>query len=104
MDVDAGERRAGNGGRGSHAPQRRNAGIAGTDRSPVMKARSELYAIREPEAPAQRKIPDRPICQHEAPAEPRALERPWPRQHEWRNLVRRLAKNPVAGPRIPEMP
>jgi hypothetical protein len=47
--------------------------------------------------PAERKVLHRPICSHEAAAEPRALERPWPPQHEWRNLVRRLAKNPVGS-------
>jgi hypothetical protein len=85
MDVDARERRAGGGGRGGDAPRRRNPGSGAADRRRVVNK------------PAERKIPDRPICSHEARAEPRALERPWPQQHEWRNLVRRLAKNPVGS-------
>jgi hypothetical protein len=94
MDVDASERRPDGGRRGSHEAReprqdgrRRHAGLAGTDRRPVMDKRPELYVIREPETVA-RKVLHLPGIRSHGPATPRPLGRPWPRQVAWRDRLR----------------
>jgi hypothetical protein len=55
-----------------------------------MSKRPELYVIHGREAPRRRKLYRlRETRPQEAPAQA------WPASGEWRELVRRLAKNPV---------
>ena len=82
MDVDASERRPGGGRRGSH------------EKAMIDKP-SELYQIREPEAPAQREILHLTGIRSHGPATPRAVSRPWPRQVASRDALRRAKKTGV---------
>jgi len=93
MDVDAGEHRLDGGGRGSHALQRRRnrAGRGATGR-PSVKKRPELYVIREPEAPVERKVLHFTGIRSHGPADPRPVGRPWPRQIAWRERLRQVNK------------
>jgi hypothetical protein len=45
--------------------------------------------------PVERKVLHLPIRSHEGPVAVRSVARPWPRQGEWRERVRQLAKAPV---------
>jgi hypothetical protein len=99
MDVDASERRLDGGGRGSHEARqprqhgrRRLAGLARTDRRPVMDKRPELYVIREPET-VERKVLY--LSSFRGVAEARALGRPWPRHVAWRDRLRQTKTHPA---------
>ena len=97
MDVDAGERRLDGGGLGSHAFQRsrqNRAGRAATDRRPMMEKLTELYAIREPKAPAASNVFQLNTIRSYAHglATARPLGRPWPRQGAWRARLRQFNK------------
>ena len=96
MDVDASERRPGGGGRGSHALQRRRrkrARLAGTDRRPVMERPTGLYALQEPESPADGNVFQINAIRsyfHGLATPPRPLGPPWPRQTDWREYLRKI--------------
>jgi hypothetical protein len=93
MDVDASERRAGGGGRGSHETP---AGSAATGCGPMIDKRAGLYQIEEPEAPAKREVLHISGIRSHGAAEMRRVERPWPRQLNWRGFLRRK-KSPKTG-------
>jgi hypothetical protein len=63
-----------------------------------MEKRPELYVIREPETPVERKVLQFRGIRSHGPASPRPVGRPWPRQVAWRESLRR-AKN--QGPTDP---
>ena len=56
-----------------------------------MTKRPALYVIQEPEA-VERKVIHLSGIRSHAPAEARDLAKPWPRQHAWRDAVRRIKK------------
>lgn len=54
---------------------------------------SELYQIQEPEAPpVKRRILHLTGIRSHGPADPRPVERPWPRQVPWRETLRHTKK------------
>jgi hypothetical protein len=62
-----------------------------------MQNDSKLYPVEEPEQTPERRILHLTHSSDPAPepqvAAERPVERPWPRQHAWRNLQRQLTKN-----------
>jgi hypothetical protein len=56
-----------------------------------MDKRPQLYAIQEPEA-VERKVIHLSGIRSHGPAEARDVARPWPRQHAWRDALRRMKK------------
>ena len=56
-----------------------------------MSKRPDLYVIQEPEA-AERKVIHLSGIRAHGPAETRDVTKPWPRQHAWRDAVRRIKK------------
>jgi len=55
--------------------------------------RPELYQIEEPEAPpVKRAILHLTGIRSHGPADPRPVERPWPRQVPWRDALHRAKK------------
>jgi hypothetical protein len=57
-----------------------------------MRKRPELYVIREPEAPAASNVIHLGGIRS---ADPSPVVPPWPRERLWRDLIRRLQKNPA---------
>lgn len=55
--------------------------------------RPALYMVREPEAAAASNVLHINSVRLRGAADARPIGRPWPRQHAWRDLVRRLGKN-----------
>ena len=56
-----------------------------------MDKRPQLYVIQEPE-PVERKVIHLSGIRSHGPAEARVMAKPWPRQHAWRDAVRRIKK------------
>lgn len=58
----------------------------------MMQKRAELYVITEPEAVERKVIHLGARIRVAGSANARPVGRPWPRQHLWRERVRRLKK------------
>jgi hypothetical protein len=92
MDLDASERRA-------HRRRRRRpetqAAVAGADSgtSAPMNKRPQLYVIQEPETVERKVLHLSGGIRVHGPAEARDVAKPWPRQHAWRDAVRRIKKS-----------
>ncbi len=57
-----------------------------------MSKRPELYVIQEPEAVERKVLHLSGGIRSHGPAEARDVAKPWPRQHAWRDAVRRIKK------------
>ena len=88
MDVDASERRAGRGGRGSHETRRR------WQQNPAVKKLPELHLVRASEAAAPSNVIHISGIRSHGPADLYAVAS-WPLKHAWRDLVLSLMKKPT---------
>lgn len=91
MDLDASERRARRRRRRRIETPAAGAGADPGAGAPMSK-RPELYVIQEPEAVERKVLHLSGGIRSHGPAEARDVAKPWPRQHAWRDTLRRIKK------------